>query len=103
MARARASTKSAAPKRLPRGRHALAPEDVLRNQRERLVAAVPGVVAERGYAAMWVSDIVRAPAVSRNAFYANFADKRACSSVGHPVGHEHLYRSEEHTSELQSH
>jgi AcrR family transcriptional regulator len=91
MAKASARPKSAAPKRLPRGRHALAPEEVLRDQRERLIDAVPRVVAERGYEAMSVADIVKAAAVSRNAFYKNFADKQECFSVAHDAGHERLF------------
>jgi len=91
MARSSASSSEAAPRRLPRGRHALAPDDVLRDQRERLIAAVAGVVAERGYAAMSVADIVRAAAVSRNAFYKSFADKRECFAVAHDAGHERLF------------
>jgi AcrR family transcriptional regulator len=91
MAKASARSKSAAPRRLPRGRHALAPEEVLRDQRERLLAAVPGVVAERGYEAMSVADIVKAAAVSRNAFYKNFGDKQECFATAHEVGHERLF------------
>ncbi|HSR93671.1 MAG TPA: TetR/AcrR family transcriptional regulator [Solirubrobacterales bacterium] len=91
MAKARAQTKSAAPRRLPRGRHALAPEEVLRDQRERLIAAVPRVVAGRGYEAMSVADIVKAAAVSRNAFYKNFSDKQECFAAAHEVGHERLF------------
>lgn len=91
MARARAKPKAAAPRRLPRGRHALAPEDVLRDQRERLLDAVPSVVAERGYEAMSVADIVKAAAVSRNAFYKNFSDKQECFAVAHDRGHERLF------------
>lgn len=91
MARASASSRAAAPRRLPRGRHALAPEEVARDQRERLIAAVPGVVAEKGYAAMSVAEIVRAAAVSRNAFYKNFADKQECFAVAHDAGHERLF------------
>jgi AcrR family transcriptional regulator len=91
MAKARASSKSAAPRRLPRGRHALAPEEVTRDQRERLLAAVPGVVAEKGYEAMSVADIVKAAAVSRNAFYKNFADKQECFAIAHETGHERLF------------
>ncbi len=90
MAKARASAKSAAPRRLPRGRHALAPDEVLADQRERLLAAVPGVVAERGYEAMSVADIVKAAAVSRNAFYKNFSDKQECFATAHDAGHERL-------------
>lgn len=91
MASASASTRAAAPRRLPRGRHALAPDDVLRDQRERLIGAVPGVVAARGYAAMSVADIVRAAAVSRNAFYKNFGDKQECFAAAHDLGHERLF------------
>jgi AcrR family transcriptional regulator len=90
MARARAGSKARTPRRLPRGRHALSPEEVLRDQRERLIAAVPAVVAERGYEAMSVADIVKAAAVSRNAFYKNFKDKQECVAVAHERGHERL-------------
>jgi AcrR family transcriptional regulator len=91
MAKASARSKSAAPRRLPRGRHALAPEEVLRDQRERLLAAVPAVAAERGYEAMSVSDIVKRAAVSRNSFYENFSDKQDCVAAAHEVGHERLF------------
>jgi len=90
MAKASARSKSATPRRLPRGRHALAPEDVVRDQRERLLAAVPGVVMERGYEATSVADIVKAAAVSRNAFYKNFSDKQDCFSTAHEAGHQRL-------------
>lgn len=91
MAKASARPKSSAPRRLPRGRHALAPEEVIRDQRERLLAAVPGVVAERGYEATSVADIVKAAAVSRNAFYKNFGDKQECFAAAHEIGHERLF------------
>lgn len=91
MAKARARGKDAGPKRLPRGRHALSADEVLRDQRERLIDAVPAVVAERGYEATSVADVVKAAAVSRNAFYKNFADKRECFSVAHDAGHERLF------------
>lgn len=91
MAKARVRSKSAASRRLPRGRHALAPDEVLRDQRERLIAAVPGVVAKHGYEAMSVADIVKAAAVSRNAFYKNFSDKQECFATAHEVGHERLF------------
>jgi len=90
MAKARVRPKSAPPRRLPRGRHALAPEDVVRDQRERLIAAVPGVVAKHGYEAMSVADIVKGAAVSRNAFYKSFSDKQDCFATAHEVGHERL-------------
>jgi AcrR family transcriptional regulator len=91
MAKARARSSQTSPRRLPRGRHALAPEQVLEEQRGRLLAAVPAVAAERGYEAMTVADIVKRAAVSRNAFYRNFKDKRDCFATAHEGGHERLF------------
>ena len=91
MAKARAKSGLTGPRRLPRGRHALSPDAVLRDQRERLLAAVPGVVAEHGYEATSVADIVKAAAVSRNAFYKNFSDKQECFATAHEAGHEQLF------------
>jgi AcrR family transcriptional regulator len=90
MARARASTKTEEPRRLPRGRHALTPEEVREDQRRRLVEAVPAVAAARGYEAMSVADVVKAAAVSRNAFYDNFASKQECFAAAHEACHERL-------------
>jgi AcrR family transcriptional regulator len=47
-------------------------------QRARLLVGVTQVVAEKGYAAATVSDIVRAAGVSRSTFYALFDGKEAC-------------------------
>jgi AcrR family transcriptional regulator len=90
MAKARGRKEEDGPRRLPRGRHALAPEQVREDQRRRLVAAVPHVVAAHGYEAMSVADIVKAAAVSRNAFYNNFGDKRECFAAAHEACHERL-------------
>jgi AcrR family transcriptional regulator len=90
MAKARTGSKKDEPRRLPRGRHALAPEQVLADQRQRLVDAVPRVAAKYGYEAMSVADIVKAAAVSRNAFYSNFGDKQECFAAAHEACHERL-------------
>ncbi|HYJ22377.1 MAG TPA: TetR/AcrR family transcriptional regulator [Solirubrobacterales bacterium] len=90
MAKARTGSNEDEPRRLPRGRHALAPEQVLADQRRRLIDAVPGVAAEHGYEAMSVADIVKAAAVSRNAFYNNFGDKQECFAAAHEACHERL-------------
>jgi AcrR family transcriptional regulator len=47
-------------------------------QRQRLLAAAVAAVAETGFAAMTVADVVRRAKVSRAAFYAHFADKENC-------------------------
>ena len=49
-----------------------------RNQRERLFAALVATVAERGYEATTVADLVDLSGVSRSAFYNHFEDKQAC-------------------------
>jgi AcrR family transcriptional regulator len=90
MAKPRPRSKFSEPCRLPRGRHALAPEQVLADQRARLLAAVPGAVAEHGYEAMSVADIVKRAAVSRNAFYKNFSDKQEVFAIAHEAAHERL-------------
>jgi AcrR family transcriptional regulator len=54
------------------------PSEVARNQRDRLFAAMVACVAERGYAATTVEDLVELSGVSRRSFYDNFADKPEC-------------------------
>src|SRR6516225_10608129 len=63
---------------LPRGRSRLPASHVRASQLERLRAATISAVAEAGYAAVTVADIVRRAKVSRAAFYAHFADKEDC-------------------------
>lgn len=48
------------------------------SQRARILHAVTVVVAERGYEAATVADVVRAAGVSRSTFYEQFASKEAC-------------------------
>jgi AcrR family transcriptional regulator len=52
--------------------------EVARNQRERLYAATVAIVAEKGYEAMTVADILELSGVSRSAFYVLFANKSDC-------------------------
>jgi AcrR family transcriptional regulator len=66
------------PQPLPRGRHKLPPHVVRASQRDRLLAAMLESVAERGYEATTVPDVVAAARVSRNAFYELFGDKLEC-------------------------
>jgi AcrR family transcriptional regulator len=48
------------------------------NQRERVLAATVGCVAERGYAKTTVADILQTSGLSRRTFYELFPDKSAC-------------------------
>lgn len=65
-------------RRLPGGQHGIPRDVVERNQRERLIAGMAEVCAERGYAAVAVADITRQASVSTASFYRQFADKQAC-------------------------
>lgn len=47
-------------------------------QRARLLEAITIVVADKGYVAATVSDVVKAARVSRGTFYAEFASKEEC-------------------------
>src|SRR3954447_2556681 len=49
-----------------------------RNQRERLFAAMVATVAEKGYEATTVADLVQLSGVSRSAFYRHYDDKQSC-------------------------
>ncbi len=64
--------------RLPSGRHRLTREAVIESQRGRLVYAIAQVVAEKGYAAATVADVVDRASVSRSTFYDQFPDKETC-------------------------
>ena len=52
--------------------------DVAGDQRSRMLTAMGDVVAEKGYAAATVADVVRAAGVSRTTFYEQFRSKEDC-------------------------
>jgi AcrR family transcriptional regulator len=64
--------------RLPSGRHRLTREAVIESQRGRLLFAIAQAVADKGYSATTVADIVDRASVSRSTFYEQFPDKEAC-------------------------
>ena len=66
------------PRRLPRGSHGLDRELVAASQRTRLLEAVGRAVADRGYSAATIDDIVRGAGVSKMTFYEHFSDKEDC-------------------------
>jgi AcrR family transcriptional regulator len=63
---------------LPGGHHGLSREQVAESQRERLLAGVAHAVAEHGYRATTVAEIVKAASVSSRGFYENFDSKEDC-------------------------
>jgi AcrR family transcriptional regulator len=75
---------------LPAGRHGYSREQVAHHQRERLIAGLAAAVAEKGYAAVTLSDIVGQAKVSRRVFYANFESKEQCFLAAFEVVVSHL-------------
>jgi AcrR family transcriptional regulator len=63
---------------LPRGRSRLPARAVQASQRERLLTATVAAVADKGYSAVTVADIVRRAKVSRAAFYLHFRSREEC-------------------------
>jgi AcrR family transcriptional regulator len=64
--------------RLPRGRHGLSPDFVVRNQRERLMTALAETLLEDGYAKTTVAQISARAMVSKSDFYKRFETKDDC-------------------------
>jgi AcrR family transcriptional regulator len=75
---------------LPAGRHGYSREQVAHHQRERLIAGLAAAVAEKGYAAVTLTDIVKQAKVSRRVFYANFESKEQCFLAAFEVVVGHL-------------
>jgi AcrR family transcriptional regulator len=70
-----AATPSDRYRRLPAGVHGLDPEDVKRDQRERLQSAIVELIAERGYQAVRILDLTKLARISRPTFYGLYTDK----------------------------
>ena len=78
------------PTKLPRGPHRLPREVVEASQRWRLLAAAAEAVAEKGYGATTVADIIARAGISRKTFYVYFRDKEDCFLAGYDAGVEVL-------------
>jgi len=65
-------------RQLPGGRHRFSREFVAQSQRNRILDAMAHAVAERGYDATAVADVLELAGVSRKTFYEHFADKQDC-------------------------
>jgi AcrR family transcriptional regulator len=64
---------------------------VAASQRTRLLEAVGGAVAEKGYAAATIDDIVRGAGVSKKTFYEHFQDKLGCFLAAYEAASDELY------------
>jgi AcrR family transcriptional regulator len=61
-------------------------DTVAASQRARMLEAMAGAVAERGYATVTVADVVARAGVSRKTFYEHFSDKEACFLAAYDLG-----------------
>ena len=68
---------------LPRGRSALPGVQVAESQRGRILQAITEEVAEHGYSATRVQDVINRARVSRKAFYDVFTDKQDAFAAAH--------------------
>jgi AcrR family transcriptional regulator len=76
---------------LPRRPRAPARAALRASQRGRLLCAIADAVAEKGYAATSVADVIALAGVSRKTFYAHFEDKEACFLASYDVGAEAIH------------
>jgi AcrR family transcriptional regulator len=76
--------------RLPPGRHGLSRDVVSESQRQRLLNGVVEAVAEHGYNATTIAQLVEAAAVSHRTFYEHFEGKEDCFLAAYKMIAEHL-------------
>ena len=69
-------TDTVVPARLPRGRHGLSRQQVADSQRQRILLAVAETMADKGYVATTVADVLKVAGVSRETFYQQFSSKQ---------------------------
>jgi AcrR family transcriptional regulator len=74
------------PPRARPGGHQLRREVVVHHQRERILTAAVELIAERGYRAATVADIVKRAAIARLKFYENFSSKQDCFLAAYDAG-----------------
>ena len=79
------------PRVLPRGPHTLGRDVVEASQRTRLLEAMAQAVAEKGYGAASVADVIALAGVSRKTFYVHFRDKLDCFLAAYELGVEVLF------------
>jgi AcrR family transcriptional regulator len=79
------------PRRLPRGLHGLDRDVVEASQRTRLLEAVGRAVADKGYAATTIDEVVRGAGVSKKTFYEHFQDKEDCFLAAYEAASDQLF------------
>lgn len=78
---------------LPRGTHGIDPGTIVASQRARMLYAMVQAVAQQGYTATSVADVVRIAGVSRVTFYAQFEDKEDCFIAAYEAHHYALAKA----------
>jgi AcrR family transcriptional regulator len=73
-------------RRLPSGRSELPRELILKSQRERIVDATAAIVAEKGLAALTISEISRRASISNETFYSIYPSKHDAFLGAQKVG-----------------
>ena len=69
---------TAADRRLPRGRHGIPRETVVRAQRDRILTAMADAMSDSGYVGTSVAVVIKRAGVSRETFYEQFRSKEDC-------------------------
>lgn len=67
-----------ADRRLPRGRHGIPRETIVREQRDRILVAMADAMADKGYVGTSVAAVIKRAGVSRETFYEQFRSKEDC-------------------------
>lgn len=75
---------------VPRG-HRVPRDEVIASQRSRMLYAMAETVAEKGFAAATVADVLKRARVSRETFYEQFENKQACFSATYDAGVEEMF------------
>jgi AcrR family transcriptional regulator len=79
-----------APEPLPPGRSSLTRDEVVRNQRERILYAMAETAASKGYHEATIADITAAAHVDTRVFYTHFRDKREAALAAQQLGIQHI-------------
>ena len=87
---------------LPPGRHRLPRDFVERHQRNRLFAAIVGLVDQQGYPATSLTQIVKRAGIARHTFYEHFEDKESLFLSVFDTAAERVIKATQQAAEAQS-
>src|SRR3954465_1164400 len=67
--------------------------------RDRILAAMATLTAEKGYAAVTTGDLARAARISKRTFYDHFADKERCLLAAYEAAAAQVYEAAERAAD----